>query len=160
MTIEIICVGKLKERYWTEAAAEYSKRLSRFCRLVITELPETRLQGEGEAAEQAVIKSESEAIASRVTRGQDCFTVALDVRGRELSSEELASKLSETQLAGKSRITFLIGGSLGMSEELMRSCDMRLSFSRMTFPHQLMRVIILEQIYRAFKINAGERYHK
>ena len=160
MTIEIICVGKLKERYLTDAVMEYSKRLSRFCRLIVTELPETRLQGEGEAAEQAVIRSESEAIAARMTRGQACFSNALGVRGRELSSEELASKISELQLSGKSRLSFLIGGSLGMSEELMESCDMRLSFSRMTFPHQLMRVIILEQIYRAFKINAGEKYHK
>ncbi|MBQ4507065.1 MAG: 23S rRNA (pseudouridine(1915)-N(3))-methyltransferase RlmH [Firmicutes bacterium] len=160
MTIEIICVGKLKEKFWTAAAEEYSKRLSRFCRLNISELPETRLAGEGEAAEQAVIRSESEALASRLPSGPDCFSIALDVKGRELSSEEFALRLSELQLQGKSRISFLIGGSLGMSEELKARCDMRLSFSKMTFPHQLMRVIMLEQIYRAFKINAGEKYHK
>ncbi|MBQ2059232.1 MAG: 23S rRNA (pseudouridine(1915)-N(3))-methyltransferase RlmH [Firmicutes bacterium] len=160
MNIEIICVGKLKEKYLREAAAEYSKRLSKFCRLQVTELPETRLESETPAAEQAVVLAESEAIARKIKRGPDCFTVALDVRGRELSSEELASELASLQLSGKSRVSFLIGGSLGMSEELMRSCDLRLSFSRMTFPHQLMRVIMLEQIYRAFKINAGEKYHK
>ena len=160
MNIDIICVGKLKEKYLTEAAAEYSKRLSKFCRLQIAELPETRLEAETEAAEQAVIRAESEAIEKKIKRGPDCYTVALDVRGRQLSSEELAAKLAELQVSGKSRVSFLIGGSLGMSEELMSGCDLRLSFSRMTFPHQLMRVIMLEQIYRAFKINAGEKYHK
>ena len=180
MTIEISCTGKLKEKYWQDAAAEYSKRLSRFCKLKITELPEARLAGNSEADEKAVIEAESRAVlaklgrpsfsgnvqekgsagkASQSDRAQS-FVAALDVRGKELSSEALAAKLSDLALSGKSRIVFIIGGSLGLSEELLKACDMRLSFSPMTFPHQLMRVILLEQVYRAFKINAGETYHK
>ena len=180
MTIEIICTGKLKEKYWQEAAAEYVKRLSRFCKLKITELPEVRLSGSNEADEKAVIDAESRAVLAKLGRAAhsgsvqeksssekaaqldraQTFVIALDVRGRELSSEGLAKKISELTLAGKSHIVFVIGGSLGLSEELLNASDMRLSFSPMTFPHQLMRVILLEQIYRAFKINAGETYHK
>ena len=162
MTIEIICTGKLKEKYWQDAAAEYSKRLSRFCKLKITELPEVRLSGNNEADEKAVIEAESRAVLARISaenRAQT-FVTALDVRGKELSSEALAEKLSALALDGRSHLIFIIGGSLGLSQELIKACDMRLSFSPMTFPHQLMRVILLEQIYRAFKINANETYHK
>ena len=172
MTIEIICTGKLKEKYWQDAAAEYGKRLSRFCKLKITELPEVRLAGNSEADEKAVIEAESRAVLAKLgceVKGSDknafpdrsrTYAIALDVRGKELSSEALAEKISDLTLAGKSHIVFIIGGSLGLSQELLNACDMRLSFSPMTFPHQLMRVILLEQIYRAFKINAGETYHK
>ena len=159
MTIEIICTGKLKEKYWQDAAAEYAKRLSRFCKLIITELPEVRLAGSSEADEKAVIEAESRAVLAKLARAQS-YVIALDVRGRELSSEAFAEKISDLALTGKSHIVFVIGGSLGLSEELLRVSDMRLSFSPMTFPHQLMRVILLEQIYRAYKINAGETYHK
>ena len=162
MTIEIICTGKLKEKYWQDAAAEYIKRLSRFCKPVITELPEVRLAGSSEADEKAVIETESRAVFSKLGRADraQTYVIALDVRGRELSSEALAEKISGLALEGKSHIVFVIGGSLGLSDELLNACDMRLSFSPMTFPHQLMRVVLLEQIYRAFKINAGETYHK
>lgn len=162
MTIEIICTGKLKEKYWQDAAAEYSKRLSRFCKLKITELPEVKLSGNSEAEEKAVIEAESRVVLVKIgmeNRAQT-FVIALDVRGRELSSEALAEKLSKLTLAGKSHIIFIIGGSLGLSQELLKACDMRLSFSPMTFPHQLMRVILLEQIYRSFRISRGEPYHK
>ena len=160
MTIEIICVGKLKEKYWQEAAAEYIKRLSRFCSVKITELSEVRLTGSSAADEAAVVKAESEAIAAKLSPGQGTFTIALAVKGKPLSSEGLAEKMAALALEGKSRMVFVIGGSLGLTDELIKSCDMALSFSAMTFPHQLMRVVLLEQVYRAFKINAGESYHK
>ena len=161
MNIEIICTGKLKERYWQDAAAEYSKRLSRFCKLTVTELPESRLPDKaGPAEEQQVIENESRAVLKKLESMPQSFVIALAVNGKPLSSEQLAEKIGELGLSGKSRVVFVIGGSLGLSEELLRACDMRLSFSAMTFPHQMMRVILLEQIYRAFKINAGESYHK
>ena len=160
MTVEIICIGKLKEKYWQDAAAEYTKRLGRFCNVKITELAEVRLNGSSKAEEAAVISAESQAIAARLAPGPGTFTIALAVNGRSLSSEGLAEKMAELSLAGKSRIVFVIGGSLGLSRELIDSCDMSLSFSAMTFPHQLMRVVLLEQVYRACKINAGETYHK
>ncbi|MBQ4233760.1 MAG: 23S rRNA (pseudouridine(1915)-N(3))-methyltransferase RlmH [Firmicutes bacterium] len=161
MNIEIICTGKLKERYWQDAAAEYSKRLSRFCKLAVTELPESRLPDKaGPAEEQQVIENESRAVLKKLESMPQSFVIALAVNGKPLSSEQLAEKIGELGLSGKSRVVFVIGGSLGLSEELLRACDMRLSFSAMTFPHQMMRVILLEQIYRAFKINAGESYHK
>ena len=160
MTVEIICVGKLKEKYWQEAAAEYIKRLGRICNVKITELPEVRLAGSSAADEAAVISAESQMVAAKLAPGPGTFTVALAVKGRALSSEDLAEKMAQLALDGKSRIVFVIGGSLGLSDELIKSCDMALSFSAMTFPHQLMRVVLLEQIYRAFKINAGETYHK
>ena len=172
MTIEIICIGKLKESYWREAIAEYSKRLSRFCKLEITELAESRLPDKaGAAEEQAVIKAESDAILAKLglagasgkgsaNAGGSQYVIALDVRGRKLDSPALANKIAALQLDGRSKISFVIGGSLGLSEELLHAADYRLSFSDMTFPHQLMRVILLEQVYRAFKINANETYHK
>lgn len=161
MNIEIICTGKFKERYWQDAAAEYSKRLSRFCKLTITELPESRLPDKaGPAEEQQVIENESRAVLKKLESMPQSFVIALAVNGKSLSSEQLAEKIGELGLSGKSRVVFVIGGSLGLSDELLRACDMRLSFSAMTFPHQMMRVILLEQIYRAFKINAGESYHK
>jgi len=161
MTIEILCVGKLKENYWRDALAEYSKRLSRFCKFIVTELPEERLPDNPRRADElAVIKAESEAIKKKLARGSDVYNIALAVKGKQLSSEALAEKIAALQLEGKSKITFIIGGSLGMTEELAGSCDFKLSFSEMTFPHQLMRVILAEQIYRAFKINAHESYHK
>ena len=160
MTIEIICIGKLKEKYWQDAAAEYSKRLGRFCTLKITELPEVRLTGSSAADEAAVVKAESEAIMAKLAPGPQSFIIALAIKGKSLSSEALAEKIADLGLGGRSRIVFVIGGSLGLSYELISSCDMQLSFSAMTFPHQLMRVVLLEQIYRAFKINAGESYHK
>lgn len=182
MTIEIVCVGKIKESYWRDAVSEYRKRLGRFCRLEITELEESRLPDRGGAAEEmAVVSSESGAILARLARAgsaggagagrtlspagtraaADNYVIALDVLGKRLDSPGLAKKIAAMQLEGKyKKISFVIGGSLGLSGELLEAADMRLSFSDMTFPHQMMRVILLEQIYRAFKINAGETYHK
>ena len=149
MNISIICVGKLKERYWQDAAAEYLKRLSRFAKVEIIELSESKTDDIGE---------ESAAIISHIPKSS--FVVALDVLGKSLSSEGLADLISEKAVSGISHISFIIGGSNGFNDEVRKTADLRLSFSSFTFPHQLMRVILLEQIYRAFKINAGEKYHK
>ena len=161
MNIEIICTGKLKEKYWSDAIAEYSKRLGRFCRLTVTELPEVRLADDaGYAEEQAVIRAESDAVLKKLETRKGAYVIALDVQGKQLSSEDLAAKLSDLAIAGKSSVILIIGGSLGLSQELLSQADFRLSFSKMTFPHQMMRVILLEQIYRAYKINSHEKYHK
>ncbi|MDR0851996.1 MAG: 23S rRNA (pseudouridine(1915)-N(3))-methyltransferase RlmH [Clostridiales Family XIII bacterium] len=159
MNIDIICVGTLKEKYWKDAAAEYLKRLSGFCTVSIVEVKEAPLPAKARPAEEAaVILAEGKALLAQVHPRS--YVIALDVRGKELSSEALAVKIKDLTVNGESRIAFIIGGSLGLSKELLDGSDMRLSFSRMTYPHQLMRVILLEQIYRSFKINRGETYHK
>ncbi|MGE9876129.1 23S rRNA (pseudouridine(1915)-N(3))-methyltransferase RlmH [Hornefia butyriciproducens] len=159
MNITVICIGKLKERYWREAIGEYSKRLGSYCSLRIQELKEARLPaGAGPAEEEAVKIAEGEEILSRVNK--DMFVVSLEIRGKRMSSETLAEKLRNLALEGRSEIAFVIGGSLGLSEAVSRRADLKLSFSDMTFPHQMMRVILLEQIYRSFRIIRGEPYHK
>jgi 23S rRNA (pseudouridine1915-N3)-methyltransferase len=146
MNITILCVGKLKEKYWTEASAEYRKRLSRYCTITVEELKEENPEAEG----QSILK--------RLKK--DTFVITLEIQGRSLSSEELSARLQELALEGKSDITFIIGGSDGLSDEVSRRADFKLSFSRMTFPHQMIRIFLLEQIYRSFKIMKGETYHK
>ena len=159
MNITVICIGKLKERYWREAVGEYSKRLGSYCSLRIQELKEARLPaGAGPAEEEAVKIAVGEEILSRVNK--DMFVVSLEIRGKRMSSETLAEKLRNLALEGRSEIAFVIGGSLGLSEAVSRRADLKLSFSDMTFPHQMMRVILLEQIYRSFRIIRGEPYHK
>lgn len=163
MNIDIVCIGKLKENYWTGAVAEYGKRLGRFCKLNIWELPESRLPDNASPAqEEAVKEAEGKSILSKIEAlgRQQTYVFALDLRGRQLSSEDFAEKLAQIGLNGKSRAAFIIGGSLGLSDAVRREADSLLSFSAMTFPHQLFRVMLLEQIYRACKINAGEKYHK
>ena len=159
MTITVICVGKLKEKFWTAAVAEYSKRLSRFCRLQIIEVadepaPEPVHEGDREN----ILRREAERIRKKIPAGS--LVAALAVDGKPFSSEEFSAWMDSLRVSGTSSLTLLIGGSLGLHEDLLKSSQMRLSFSRMTFPHQLMRVITLEQIYRAFKISCGEPYHK
>lgn len=149
MNIQLICIGKLKEKYWQDACAEYLKRLTRFCKFTVTELAESKSDSKDE---------ESAAILERIPKG--AYVIALDVGGKRFSSEGLAGKISELALSGKSDICFIIGGSNGFNDDVRRTADLRLSFSDFTFPHQLMRVILLEQVYRSFKINAGEKYHK
>lgn len=149
MNISIICIGKLKEKYWQDACAEYIKRLGRFCKLTVWELPESKSDN---------VNEESASIISRIPKS--AYVIALDVGGKRLSSEGLAEKLSNLALEGKSDICFIIGGSNGFNDEVRAAANLRLSFSDFTFPHQLMRVILLEQVYRSFKINAGEKYHK
>ncbi len=152
MNIQIIAVGTLKESYWKAACAEYVKRLSRFGKLQIIEVPEV-VRGT-----QQDVQKEGAAIAAKIKNGS--YTIALCVEGKPLSSEKFAQTLHEAGLRGFGSITFLIGGSDGLSEEVKSLAHLRLSFSEMTFPHQLMRVILLEQFYRAEKILAGENYHK
>lgn len=159
MKINIICIGKLKEKYWTAAVAEYSKRLSRFCDLNITELRESPLRANPSPADEEEVKlKEGREILSKIRPGD--YVISLEIGGRSLSSEQLAAKLSDLTLRGNSTIDFIIGGSLGLSPEVSRRADFKLSFSAMTFPHQMMRIILLEQIYRSFKINSNEAYHK
>ena len=159
MNINIIAVGKLKEQYWRDAAAEYVKRLGAYCSPDIVEIRESRLPANASAAdEDAVKRAEGEDILRQLDKSD--YVITLEIKGKSLSSEQLADKVARLSLEGKSNIAFVIGGSLGLSPEVSRRADFRLSFSPMTFPHQMMRVILLEQIYRACKINRGETYHK
>ena len=159
LNIKIICVGKLKEKFYLAAAAEYTKRLSSLCRLEVEELPESRLPAQPSAAEvEAALQKEGESIALRIPAG--ALTVALCVEGKQLSSVRFSQFLEACALKGRSRICFLIGGSEGLSEEIKEKADLRMSMSEMTFPHHLARIMLLEQIYRAFQIRDGSRYHK
>ncbi len=159
MNIQIICIGKLKEKYWTDAIKEYSKRLSRFCTLEIVELKESLLPANASPADEEKVKfEEGKEILKAIKDGT--YVITLEIKGKSLSSEELAQKIDELGIMGRSNVAFVIGGSLGLSPEVSKRSDLKLSFSRMTFPHQMMRVILLEQIYRSFKINRHEAYHK
>lgn len=159
MNIKVVCIGKLKEKYWADAVAEYSKRLKAYCALEIVELKEARLPDRAGDAEEASVKlAEGRDILSHIKK--DEYVITLEVLGKALSSEGLAEKIDKLGLDGKSDVVFVIGGSLGLSKEVSERADFKLSFSAMTFPHQMMRVFLLEQIYRAFKINRGETYHK
>ena len=159
MNISVICVGKLKEKYWSDAVAEYSKRLKSYCALSVREMKEARLPANASPADEEAVKTaEGRAILDTLRPGD--FVISLEIKGKKLSSEGLADKISQLALDGKSDIAFIIGGSLGLSDEVSRRADMKLSFSDMTFTHQMTRVIICEQIYRAFKINRNETYHK
>jgi len=161
MNVEIICIGSLKESYLREAAQEYIKRLTPYCKVKVTELRETRLpQGAGEAEEESVRISEGEALLATAKKREKAYAFALDARGRQQASEKFANTIQELALAGKSSLIFFIGGSLGLSEAVRQNADAVLSFSEMTFPHQLARVLLLEQLYRAQKIQRGEPYHK
>ena len=156
--ITVLCVGKLKEKFYADAAAEYSKRLSRYCKLEIVELPESRLPENPAPAEiRKALSSEAAAIRARLDGGA---VVAMCIEGQTCSSEALSKRMAAFALEGKSRITFLIGGSFGLDEPLKKEADWRLSMSPMTFPHHLARVMLLEQIYRSCQIAEGTRYHK
>ena len=159
MNITIIAVGKLKEKYWKDAIEEYSKRLSRYCTFRITEVKESLLRANpSEADEEAVKTAEGRELLSKIKSSD--YVITLEIKGKALSSTELAERIEELGITGKSSVVFIIGGSLGLSEEVSRRADFKLSFSAMTFPHQMMRVILLEQIYRSFKIIKNEAYHK
>ncbi|MBQ8151218.1 MAG: 23S rRNA (pseudouridine(1915)-N(3))-methyltransferase RlmH [Firmicutes bacterium] len=159
MNINVICIGKLKEKYWVDAVSEYSKRLSRFCRLNIIELKDSPLRANPSAADEEAVKAaEGKEILGKIGSGD--YVITLEIKGTGLSSEQLADRIADLALQGKSTIDFVIGGSLGLSPEVSKRANYKLSFSAMTFPHQMMRVILLEQIYRAFKINNNETYHK
>jgi 23S rRNA (pseudouridine1915-N3)-methyltransferase len=159
MNIDILCVGRIKEKYLKDAISEYSKRLSRYCRLNILEVADEKtVEDQPEALDKKVKKLEGERLIKLIK--DDALKIALEIKGEQLSSEELAGKIADAGLGGISRIQFIIGGSLGLSDEVTKKADLHLGFSRMTFPHQLMRLILLEQIYRSFKINSNEPYHK
>lgn len=159
MNITIVCIGKLKERYWTDAIQEYSKRLSKYCSLTINELKEEKApDNPSNAEEMAVKEAEGKSILKQIKN--DAYVIALEIQGKELTSEALSDKIQSLGLTGKSDVVFVIGGSIGLSDEVLSRADFRLSFSKLTFPHQMMRVILLEQIYRGFKIMKNEPYHK
>ncbi len=157
--ITVLCVGKLKEKFYTEAAAEYCKRLQRFCKLDVIELTEYRLPEDPSPAEiQKALETEGNAIREKLPRGG--AVVALCIEGKTCPSEALAQKLNEFAVSGKTQVTFLIGGSVGLDARLKAQADWRLSMSPMTFPHHMARIMLLEQIYRAYQIQAGTKYHK
>ena len=157
--ITVLCVGKLKEEFYLDATAEYAKRLGRYCKLDILELPESRLPEEPSPAQiQQALDAEAAAITAKLPKGG--ALVALCIEGTPCSSEEMSRKMQQLAVSGKTQLTFLIGGSVGLSESLKRRADWKLSMSPMTFPHHLARVMLLEQIYRAFQIRQGTKYHK
>lgn len=159
MKITCITVGKIKEKYFTMAIGEYAKRLSRYCKLEIIELPDEKTPDNASALmEEQIKQKEGERIQKAIK--DDAYVIALAIEGKQMDSVELSEKLARLGVDGNSHITFIIGGSLGLSKEVLARADEKLSFSKMTFPHQLMRVILLEQIYRAYRIQYGEPYHK
>jgi 23S rRNA (pseudouridine1915-N3)-methyltransferase len=157
--IKVVAVGKLKEKYWVQGIEEYAKRLSAYAKLQMVEVADEKAPENMSAAEEEQVKRiEGERILGQVK--PDEYVVALAIEGKMLSSEELAAQLDELGTYGRSKATFVIGGSLGLSREVMGRADLKLSFSRMTFPHQLVRLLLVEQVYRAFRIVRGEPYHK
>ena len=159
MRITIVCVGKVKEKYFTGAIDEYSKRLSRYCKLEIIEVPDEKTpDGASEAVNQQIKEKEGRRILDKIP--EDAYVMVLAIEGKQPDSVELSEKIEKLGVRGESHIVFVIGGSLGLSSEVMKRANEAISFSRMTFPHQLMRVILLEQIYRGFRIIANEPYHK
>ena len=159
LSVKMICVGKMREKYFTDAFQEYARRLSAYCSFECTELQETRLPpSPGEKELSAALDKEAAAIVKVLPK--DACIVALCVEGRKLSSEQLAELIRDRENSGRPRICFLIGGSYGLSESVKQRSFLRLSMSKMTFPHRLARIMLLEQLYRAFKISRGESYHK
>ena len=159
MPVSIICVGRLREKYFSDAAEEYLKRLKRMMPVQVIELPDEPEPAQpSDKLNEAVMRREGEKILQRI--GQGDYVIAMCIDGKQYESTELAKKLSGLFTQGKSHITFVIGGSLGLHPDVVRRADERMSMSQMTFPHQLARVMLLEQLFRAAKINAGERYHK
>lgn len=159
MKITILSVGKIKEKFFTEAMKEYTKRLSKYCKLTEAVVTDEKADTNFSPAQIERVKLiEGQKILNKIPKNS--YVIVLDINGVELNSEEFAKKLNTLGIEGVSDITFVIGGSNGLWKEVINSSDFKLSFSKMTFPHQLFKVILLEQIYRAFKINSGETYHK
>ncbi|SHH31758.1 23S rRNA (pseudouridine1915-N3)-methyltransferase [Tepidibacter thalassicus DSM 15285] len=159
LNIDIVCVGKIKEKYLKLGIDEFKKRLSKYCKLNIIELSDEKAPENISDKEIAMIKDkEGKRILNSIR--DSSFVITLEIEGKLLSSKELSKKISDLALRGNSHITFVIGGSLGLGDEVLRRSDFALSFSKMTFPHQLMRLILLEQVYRSFRIIKGEPYHK
>ena len=159
MKITVITVGKIKEKYLKDAIAEYCKRLSKYCKLEIVEVADEKTPDNASVVvEDAIRSKEAERILKYVK--DDAFVITLEINGKQLSSEELADKIDKLGVQGTSHIIFIIGGSIGLGQEVLQKSNYALSFSKMTFPHQLMRVVLLEQIYRSYRIINGEPYHK
>lgn len=159
MNITIIAVGKLKEKYLKQAVDEYSKRLGRYCRVDIIELSDEKTPDNASEKDEIIIKDkEGRVILSKIK--ENSYVIAMDLKGKQLSSEEFSKFIDNCGIMGNSNLVFVIGGSLGLSEEVIRRANYKLCFSNMTFPHQLFRVMLLEQIYRGFRIINGEPYHK
>ena len=159
MKITVISVGKIKEKYFSDAIKEYSKRLSKYCKLYEETIPDERADDNFSSSEIEQVKiKEGQKILNRIP--QNSYIIVLDIKGIQINSEEFAKKIDTLSVNGVSNITFIIGGSNGLWEEVTSKADFLLSFSNMTFPHQLFKVILFEKIYRAFKINANETYHK
>ena len=159
MKISLITVGKIKEKYLKDAIAEYSKRLSKYCKLTIVEVADEKTPDQAsETVEEAIRTKEGERILKVIK--DDMYVITLEIGGAMLSSEELSAKIEKLGIQGKSSIAFIIGGSIGLGKTVLARSDYALSFSKMTFPHQLMRVILLEQIYRSYRIINAEPYHK
>lgn len=159
MKITLLAVGKIKETYLKSAIEEYRKRLSKYCKLEIIEVADEKTPDQAsETVENSIREKEGERLLKHIR--DDAFVITLEIQGSQLTSEELAGKVEKLAVSGTSHIIFVIGGSIGLGREVMKRSDYALSFSRMTFPHQLMRVILLEQIYRSYRIIQGEPYHK
>ena len=159
MKITVITVGKIKEKYLKDAIAEYSKRLSKYCKLEVIEVADEKTPDRAsEIVEENIREKEGERILKLIK--EDAYVITLEISGKMLTSEELADRIETLGIQGKSHLVFVIGGSIGLGREVLRRSDYALSFSKMTFPHQLMRVILLEQIYRSYRIINGEPYHK
>ena len=159
MKITLITVGKIKEKYLKDAIAEYSKRLSRYCKLEIVEVADEKTpDNASDTVEDAIRDKEGERILKYIK--EDAYVITLEIAGKMLTSEEMAGKIEKLGVQGTSHIIFIIGGSIGLGREILKRSDYALSFSKMTFPHQLMRVILLEQIYRSYRIINHEPYHK
>ncbi|MFA9462869.1 MAG: 23S rRNA (pseudouridine(1915)-N(3))-methyltransferase RlmH [Velocimicrobium sp.] len=159
MKITVLCVGKIKEKYFALGIEEYSKRLSRYCKLEITEVADEKTPDNASDLEEVQIKQkEAERIKKYIK--EDSYLIALAIEGEQVDSVEFSKKIEMLGVNGTSHIVFLIGGSLGLDEELLNRADYKLSFSKMTFPHQMMRLVLLEQIYRSYRIIKGEPYHK
>ena len=159
MKITILSVGKIKEKFYTEAINEYSKRLSRYCKLEIVQVADEKTAENCSDAEADMVKKkEGDRLLSKIP--EDAYVITLEINGKQIDSVELAEKINQLGISGKSHIAFIIGGSLGLHKSVSDRADYKLSFSKMTFPHQLFRVMLLEQIYRAFRIMKNEPYHK
>jgi 23S rRNA (pseudouridine1915-N3)-methyltransferase len=159
MQISVISVGKLKEKYLKQGIDEYKKRLGAYCTLNLIEVPDEKAPEKLSDAEMEDIKNkEGECILQKIN--QDTYVITLEIKGKQLTSEQLAKEMDQLAIHGKSKAAFVIGGSLGLSQDVMKRSNFALSFSKMTLPHQLIRLVLLEQVYRAFRINRNEPYHK
>lgn len=158
LNIQIVCIGKIKENYLKQAIQEYTKRLSKYCKLTILELPDEKIPDKlNESLSNEIKNKESSAILNHIKK--DSYIICLDLTGKELTSEQFSKNIENLSIQTSS-LTFVIGGSLGLSSNLLKKAHQKICFSKMTFPHQLIRVFLLEQIFRGFKISNGETYHR